>query len=186
MEKSQVIDEVRHWLSTMVVGLGLCPFAEGVFKGDRIRYAVCDSGKPEAVLEALADELLRLLAAPRSECETTLLIAPGLLPDFLDFNDFVGVAEELVEDLKLAGTIQIVGFHPRFVFAETPEDAPKNYTNRSPFPLLHLLREESITEVSGNPEEMLEITRRNTATLNHLGITGILKRRGQATFNIKK
>jgi len=173
MENKATIDTVKHWLSRIVIGLGLCPFAESVFTGDRVRYAVCPRRDPEALLEALGDELLRLVAAPRSDCETTLLIAPNVFPDFLDFNDFVGVAEQLVEDLQLAGTIQIVGFHPKFQFADADKDAAKNYTNRSPYPMLHLLREESITEVSGNPDELLAIPKRNTVVLEKLGVEGI-------------
>lgn len=176
MEPSAVIEEVKHWLTTMVIGLKLCPFAEAPFKANTIRYAVCTSNEPRDLLNDLAVELRSLAAAPRTERETTLLIAPLLLPEFLDFNDFVGIAEELNENMGYSGVIQIVGFHPQFLFAETPADAPENYTNRSPYPLLHLLREESITEVAARPEELLEIPKRNTATLRGLGIAGILER----------
>ena len=114
-EELLAIDKVRAWLTSMVIGLNLCPFAEAPFKAGRVRFAVCEGNDPEKILEAIGHELLKLAGAERSDCETTLLIAPDSFPDFLDFNDFVGVAEALVEDLNLAGTIQIVGFHPGFV-----------------------------------------------------------------------
>lgn len=160
----------------MVIGLNLCPFADKVFKADRIRYAISNSRDPKDVLELLSKELTHLAAAPREVCETTLLIAPYFLEDFLDFNDFIGDADEALEDLDLVGTIQLVGFHPKFQFDKTESSALENYTNRSPFPIIHLLREESITEVSNNPEELLEIPRRNTALLRQMGLAQIQER----------
>lgn len=160
----------------MVIGLGLCPFAEQVHKAGTVRYAVCASPETDDLLAALSEELLKLVATPRTECETTLLIAPGALPAFLDFNDFLSEVDECVESLNLAGTIQVVGFHPGYQFAGTAKDAPENYTNRSPHPLLHLLREESITEVSANADELLEIPKRNIRTLQRMGIEKILQR----------
>jgi uncharacterized protein len=176
LNATEVIDDVRHWLSSMVIGLGLCPFADPVFKTGRIRFALSESNQPEDLLTQLADELKLLENAPREEIETTLLIAPAVYPDFLDFNDFLGVAEEMVNDLGLTGTVQIVGFHPKFQFAGAQQDAAENYTNRSPHPLLHLLREDSISEVASRPEELLEIPRRNSRTLQQLGIEKILQR----------
>lgn len=157
----------------MVIGLGLCPFAEPAFKADRIRYALFGGEETSDFLMELATELQLLVSTPRQKCETTLLIAPAMLPDFLDFNDFLGVVEKLVEELSLAGVIQVVGFHPGYRFADTEFDAPENYTNRSPYPVLHLLREQSVTEVA-DATDLLEIPRRNIRTLRKLGTPAIL------------
>jgi hypothetical protein len=165
--------DTQHWLKAMVIGLGLCPFADSVFKTNRIRYAVCGTTEAADLLTYLSVELRSLAAAPREATETTLVIAPNTLPHFLDFNDFLGVAEELLEDLNLTGVIQLVGFHPKFQFAETPADAPENYTNRAPHPIIHLLREESVSEVAGDERAMAEIPKRNTRTLQGLGVAKI-------------
>lgn len=176
MEISDVVEDTRHWVKSLVIGLGLCPFAERVFKADTIRFTVCESTDPADLLTFLSQELRLLASAPRFEIETTLLIHPHVLSDFLDFNDFLGIVEEMVSDLQMEGVIQVVGFHPAFQFTETSPEAPENYTNRSPYPMLHLLREESISEVSGNADELSEIPRRNIQTLRRLGTAGILER----------
>jgi uncharacterized protein len=160
----------------MVIGLGLCPFADKAHGAGTIRYAICSSSDPAAVLQSFVDELHHLVRTPRSEIETTLLITPAIHPEFLDFNDFVGQAEDEVKRLALTDTVQIVGFHPRFRFEQMLEEAPENYTNRSPHPILHLLREISVTEASETFGDLGEIPKKNTATLQRLGIAGILER----------
>ena len=158
-----------------MIGLGLCPFADPVFRAGTLRYALYPGTDPSEFLEFLSVELRSLAAASRDATETTLVIAPGIYPDFLDFNDFMGVVENLVEDLTLSGVIQAVGFHPRFLFAESAPDAAENFTNRSPHPMIHLLREESISDVSGDPEALAEVPRRNTRTLQRLGTAQLEK-----------
>ncbi len=170
------VSDTRHWVSSFVIGLGLCPFAKSVFDSDRVRYALCESALPSDLLTQLGSELQTLLRSPRSVVETTLLIAPNTLTNFRDFNDFTGIAEKLVQDLGLRGTIQIVGFHPHYVFAQSAEEAPENYTNRSPHPTLHLLREESISEVAHSPEALLNIPERNIQLLRSMGVQEILDR----------
>ncbi len=160
----------------MVIGLGLCPFADRPNRAGTIRFAVCASATPSEVLLAVVAELQHLVQALRSETETTLLIVPALHPDFLDFNDFVGEVEAEIHRLDLTGSIQVVGFHPRFQFAGVHQDAPENYTNRSPHPMLHLLREVSVTEVSEQYGDLTEIPKRNTQTLRRLGTVEIFKR----------
>lgn len=179
--KTADADKARQWVSSMVIGLNLCPFAKAPFDNDTIHYVVTNVSQSEALVAELAVELKRLVATPRTQVETTLLILPNALKGFLDFNDFLGVAEDLVRDLDLEGIVQIVGFHPNYQFAGTEPDAPENYTNRSPQPMLHLLREESVSEVTGSPEEMGEISRRNIETLKRLGTPGILKRLASLT-----
>jgi hypothetical protein len=153
----------------MVIGLNLCPFAQRVFAADKIRYRVSSATDETALRADLSAELNTLAAAPRAEVETTLLIHPQVFGDFLDYNDFLDTADACVVDLGLEGVIQIASFHPQYQFAETPADAVENYTNRSPYPMLHLLREESASEVAGDEEELLEIPRRNIETLRALG-----------------
>lgn len=160
----------------MVIGLGLCPFADKPSRAGTIRYAICSDAQPATVLLSLVEELHRLVRAPRSEIETTLLITPSIHPEFLDFNDFVGEAEDALERLDLTGLIQIVGFHPGFRFAGMLEEAPENYTNRSPHPILHLLREISVTEATETFGDLGQIPIKNTETLKRLGISAIKRR----------
>jgi hypothetical protein len=176
MDHDSVIEATRRWIAEIVIGLNLCPFAQRVFKGDKIRYAVTDAADDDTLLEDLTRELKALAATPIAEVETTLLIHPCALEDFFEYAAFLASAERKTELLGLRGTIQIASFHPRYQFADAPPDADENYTNRSPFPMLHLLREESITAVSGDPEELLAIPRRNIATLQALGREQILAR----------
>ena len=176
MDKQAAIEGTRRWISSVVIGLNLCPFARRVFEADQIRYVVTDAEEEGALLEDLADELQALAASPASRVETTLLIHPRALGDFLDYNDFLGVAERLVRDLGLRGTIQIVGFHPDYQFAGPDPGAVENYTNRSPHPMLHLLREESISKVASDPAELRAIPLRNIETMRGLGREKILEK----------
>lgn len=172
MNPEEVIARTRHWIAEIVIGLNLCPFARRVFDAGLIRFAVTDAAGECALLEALASELKRLAAAPRTEIETTLLIHPNALEDFLDYNDFLFEANRLLKRLRLDGVIQIAGFHPRYHFAGTKPDAPENGTNRSPYPMLHLLREISITELAMSPEALLDIPKRNIETMRRAFGTG--------------
>ncbi len=158
-----------------MIGLDLCPFAARVFNAEKIRYYVTEVSEEEEVVKQLEAELQLLAATPREKVETSFLIFPNALKDFLDFNDFTGVAEEAVGDLGLRGTIQVVGFHPLYQFEGTLPDSPENYTNRSPYPMLHLLREQSISDLKMSVGELEEIPQRNIQTLKKLGLKGILK-----------
>jgi uncharacterized protein len=173
MEPDPPIAATRRWIEAVVVGLNLCPFARRVLDDDRIRYTVTEAADAEALRTALAEELLRLIGTPRMETETTILIHPHVLMDFLDYNDFLAEADELLDELDLTGVIQIASFHPQYRFAGTEPDDVTNYTNRSPYPMLHLLREDSVTEVAGNPELLDGIPERNIATMRRLGLRGI-------------
>jgi hypothetical protein len=166
---SNAIEATRRWISSVVIGLNLCPFARRVFDGELIRYVVSDAIDEGALLEYLERELLALVAAPRSTVETTLLVHPLVLNDFRDYNDFLSRADDLVRRLALEGVIQIASFHPRYQFAGTQPEDVENYTNRSPFPMLHLLREEGITEVADDPDVLLGIPTRNVEVLRRLG-----------------
>lgn len=169
----EIIAATRHWVEEAVIGLDLCPFARAVHTQDLIRYAVSPAKDPEELLADLANEIDLLAAADASEFETTLLIHPGTLTDFLDYNDFLDVADALLEDLDLTGVLQIASFHPRYQFAGTAPDDIENYTNRSPYPMLQLLREASVERaVAAYPEEASRIFEKNIETLRRLGPDG--------------
>ena len=149
---SDPIRETRRWIEAIVIGLNLCPFARRVFEGDKIRYVVSEATDSDALRDDLARELKHLVAESIGRVETTILIHPHVLQDFLDYNDFLDEANELLGTPELTGIVQIASFHPHYQFAGTEPDAVENDTNRSPYPMLHLLREESITKVAGAPE----------------------------------
>jgi hypothetical protein len=176
MHESSVVDATRRWLSSIVIGLNLCPFAQRVFDADTIRYVVSNAADETTLLDDLARALNALVAAPIAAVETTLLIHPRALGNFLDYNEFLGSADHLLADLGLQGIIQIASFHPDYQFAGTDVDAAENYTNRSPYPMLHLLREASISAVAASPRELLDIPRLNIETLRKLGRAKIVEK----------
>jgi hypothetical protein len=178
MNAQAIIAATRRWIETLVIGLNLCPFAERVFRGDKIRYVVSTSSDEHSLLSDLSEELTRL-AAGTDGVETTLLIHPLVLSDFLDYNDFLDRAENRLARLGLEGVIQIASFHPDYVFADTAADAVENFTNRSPYPMLHLLREESIDQVAASEEELLAIPQRNVERLKALGREAVMRLREQ-------
>jgi hypothetical protein len=176
MDTQAIIDRTRRWIAAVVIELDLCPFARRVFQGDKIRYHVSEAENEASLLGDLAAELITLTKTPLALIETTLLIHPRALADFLDYNDFLDDAEQTVKGLGLRGIVQIAGFHPDYQFAGTEPGAVENYTNRSPYPMVHLLREESITAVAGDPDELRDIPRRNIETLKALGKEKVLER----------
>ena len=170
--RQDVVAATQDWLEKAVIGLDLCPFARAVHAQGLIRYAVSAAETPEALLADLAAELRALAAADPAAVETTLLIHPRALADFLDYNDFLAVADAAVAGLGLTGEIQIASFHPRYQFAGTAPDAIENHTNRSPYPMLHLLREASVERAVAALADPAEIYERNIATLARLGHAG--------------
>jgi uncharacterized protein len=170
-----VIEDTQKWLLDAVVGLNLCPFAKSVVVKDMVRYRVCSSADPTDLLTMLRKELQHLAEADPDKLDTTLLIAPNALPDFLDFNDFLADCDEVLMDLELDGILQVADFHPRYQFGGTAEGDIENFTNRTPYPTLHLLREASIDKaVEAYPDASL-IFERNIEVLNKLGHDGWVK-----------
>jgi len=167
-----IITSTKRWLETAVIGLNLCPFAKAVHVKGQIRYVVCESDSREVLLTELVHELEFLASADPAETDTTLLIHPHLFDDFLDYNDFLEVADAAIDELKLDGVIQIASFHPHYQFADTEPDDITNYTNRSPYPTLHLLREESVSRAVAAFPEAGEIFERNIQTMEKLGHDG--------------
>lgn len=168
----QVVEATHRWLETVVIGLNLCPFAGWPWRQGRVRIRVSEATQQQQLAQDLADELLALQASNPAECETTLLIHPHVLGDFLDYNDFLDLADRLLEDLELDGILQIASFHPDYQFADSQPDDPANCTNRSPYPMLHLLREASIEAATANMPDPEMIFERNIKTLQKLGMDG--------------
>lgn len=171
-DKDAVIAATKNWLEQAVIGLNLCPFAKAPYVKGQVRFVVSEATTPEDLLQDLVRELEVLAEANPEKIETTLLIHPAVLQDFLDYNDFLEVVDETVEELDLSGILQVASFHPQFQFADTGTDDISNYTNRSPFPTLHLLREESIDRaVEAFPEAEM-IYEKNIETMIDLGPQG--------------
>ncbi|MCH9741998.1 MAG: DUF1415 domain-containing protein [Thiotrichales bacterium] len=167
------IEQTRLWVEKVVVGLNLCPFAKPVVDHGRLHYQVSEARTAKALFKDFTDALWDLHDHDITERETTLLIAPWTMHDFLDFNDFIGVCEEAIVDLALEGEFQVAYFHPQFQFAETAIDAIENYTNRSPYPIVHLLREASIDRAVAQMPNTDSIYETNIRTLKKLGLAGL-------------
>ncbi len=172
MNRDKVLAATRQWLEKAVIGLNLCPFAKSVYVKNQVRIVVSDARHVDAFLEELDRELDFLAAADSQEVDTTLLVHPALFPDFLDFNEIAGIAEEAVAEHELEGVLQVASFHPRFRFEGTGEGDIENYTNRSPYPTLHLLREDSIARAVAAYPDADTIPERNIETMNRLGHEG--------------
>lgn len=155
------------WLEQWVIGMNLCPFARQPFEANRVHYAVSNAGTAEALLESLEMELQRMEAD--ESMETTLLIITELLQDFLDYNDFLDIAETWLAESGREGTFQIASFHPHYQFAGTAFNDAENYTNRSPLPLLHILREQSVEQAIANHPHIEGVPERNIEAMNRLG-----------------
>ena len=166
------IDATRRWVERAVIGLNLCPFAKAVYVKQQVRFVLSDASTPEALLEQLAEELLLLRDTPADEVDTTLLVHPDVLQDFLEYNDFLDNADAAVEALDLGGILQVASFHPDYQFAGTAPQDISNYTNRAPYPTLHLLREDSVSRAVAAFPEADSIVDRNIETLDRLGIEG--------------
>jgi hypothetical protein len=172
---NNIIHETQDWLIKAVIGLNLCPFAKAVHVKEQIKYVVSEATTVEQLLEDLAQELEFLAEVSREKTDTTLLIHPEVLNDFLDYNDFLELADQLLEDLDLDGELQIASFHPQYQFAGTEVDDVTNFTNRSPYPTLHLIREESIDEAVKAFPEAEAIFETNMQIMEKLGTDGWLK-----------
>jgi hypothetical protein len=167
-----VVADTRAWLERAVIGLNLCPFAKAVHVADRVRYRVSHARDEEGLLADLAEELKALHATDPQVCETTLLVHPWVLNDFLDYNDFLDVADAAVDALGLTDVIQVASFHPRYQFADTQPEDIGNFSNRSPYPTLHLLRQASVDAAVAAFPDAAAIYERNIATLERLGHDG--------------
>ncbi|MEO5565451.1 MAG: DUF1415 domain-containing protein [Luteimonas sp.] len=172
LDDDDPIAATRRWLERAVIGLNLCPFAKAVHAKGQIRYVLSVANTPEQLLEHLGAELLLLRDTPVDQVDTTLLVHPDALQDFLDYNDFLDAADELVAELELDGVVQVASFHPHYQFAGTAPGDIENCSNRSPYPTLHLLREDSVARAVAVYPDPDAIVDRNIDTLRELGPEG--------------
>ena len=168
----QVLTDTQRWLERAVIGLNLCPFAKAEHVHGRVRYVVSSAGSEEALLEDLRREARHLQEADPAQCETTLLMHPQVLNDFLDYNAFLNRADALLQELELDGILQIASFHPCYQFADAAADDISNYSNRAPYPTLHLLREASVERAVNTFPDAADIYERNMEALKCLGLKG--------------
>lgn len=172
MTDTDPIARTRLWLERAVIGLNLCPFAKSVYVKQQVRFVLSDARNTQALLSQLREELELLRDADPAQVDMTLLVHPHVLTDFLEYNDFLDVADRLIAELDLEGEIQIASFHPDYRFAGTDPEDIGNYTNRSPYPTLHLLREASVERAVAAFPDPDAIIERNIATLEKLGMEG--------------
>ena len=168
----EVLARTRAWLEKAVIGLNLCPFAKAVYTRDRVRLVVSQARHADDLLEELDRELDLLVATPAEQVDTTLLIHPTLFPDFLDFNDFLEIAEGVLDEHGLEGVVQLASFHPQFQFDGTALEDMGNYTNRAPYAVLHLLREDSVEKAVDSLADPDAVYQENIRTLDKLGLEG--------------
>ena len=169
---NEVITETRHWLGRIVIGLNLCPFAEQPFKNDRIGYAVCAGESTDEIYRDFVSAIERLLD-PEQGQETALLIVSNALSEFDDYLDLLALLEQSIEEAGLAGLIQLASFHPHYRFDGAADDDPANFSNRSPYPMFHLIREDLMEKALAFYPDPEQIPERNIACLRALGVTGI-------------
>ena len=176
MEPQTVIEQTQRWLQELVLGLNLCPFAAAPVQRGGVGYRVCEETLDEAIFRALMEEILAFAAQPASEVETELWIVPVGLDLFDDYLDLLYAAEQALEELGLAGEIQLASFHPRYRFQDAPSDDPANYSNRSPYPMFHLLREAQLEQALASYPDPEGIPQRNVERLRDLGLDELERR----------
>lgn len=172
VEDQPIINATRHWLTQAVIGLNLCPFAKAPYIKQQLRFCVSHARHLDDFLELLDDELQLLANTPARDIETSLIIEPNLFQDFQDFNDLLDLTDQIITEHHLDGIIQIAPFHPQFQFADAPADDITNYTNRSPYPTLHLIRESSIERAVEAMGDTSTIFERNKQLLRRMGKEG--------------
>ena len=168
----EIINATKVWLECAIIGLNLCPFAKSAHVKNQIHYAVSNATTHEGLLEDIICELTALVGAAEKYIDTTLVIHPYVLTKFADYNDFLGVVDAVLVDMGLDGVLQVASFHPQYQFAETQADDITNFTNRSPYPMMHILREDSVEKAVLSLPEIDSIYKKNIETMRHLGHNG--------------
>lgn len=171
----EVVYATRCWLEDVVIGLNLCPFAKAVLVKQQLRLVVCEATATDEIARCLSDELTYLLHTDAQVVDTTLIVVPNALQQFAAYLDFLDLADTIIDGLRLRGTFQIASFHPAYQFADTSPEDVTNFTNRSPYPMLHLLREASVAAAVAplaNPDEIYE---RNQETMRRLSPEALAK-----------
>ena len=169
---SLIENRVRRWLEKAVIGLNLCPFAKSVYFKDQVRIEICQAQDAQALTRQLYEELQWLAATPAQQTDTTLLVIPDMFEQFGEFNDYLDIADAVLDELELVGEIQLASFHPLYQFADTEPEDLDNYTNRAPYPILHLLREDSLDKAAAQYPDASVIFERNIAVVRDLGHDG--------------
>jgi len=167
---------IRAWLEDFVVGLNLCPYARPLLRADNLRIAICEETARRALRRVFLGELDRLQASSEAEIATTLLAFPFALGEFDDYLDFLDEAQQLLLAAGLEGVLQLASFHPRYLFAGEPGNAASHYSNRSPYPIIHLLREDMLSRVLAEDADSQAVPARNIATLDAIGREALLQR----------
>jgi hypothetical protein len=185
LTEKQIIALTSTWIEKVVIGLNLCPFAKPVHTKGQIHYLLSQARNESALTTDLRYSMQNLIAASSDSMDTCLLIHPWVLSDFFDYNNFLNIADEILDELDLIGVLQVASFHPSYQFAGTSEDDVTNCTNRSPFPLLHLLREESLDKATAALPDAGVIVDRNLETMNRLGLKGWNQLQSQLKLSIK-
>lgn len=180
-DHARIDAQIRAWIQRFVVDLNLCPFARQPFEAGRVVIRVSGADSEETLLEALYRELVWLESQPPGKAETTLLVVPETLAAFADYNDFLALADALLVQFGWDGRFQIASFHPHYQFAGTRPDDADNYTNRAPWPILHLLREDSVEWAVSRYPDSREIPERNMARMTEMGAQ-VLAQRLQSCF----
>lgn len=165
-------NHVRRWLEKAVIGLNLCPFAKSVYIKDQVRIVITQAQDAEMLTASLHQELQLLVDTPAQQTDTTLLVIPCMFASFGQFNDYLDIADAVLDELELLGEIQIASFHPGYQFADTEPEDISNYTNRAPYPILHLLREDSLDKAAEQYPDPSVIFERNIAVVRELGVEG--------------
>lgn len=169
---SQVEQLTRRWVENLVIGLNLCPFAKSVYVKEQVKIHITPTQDEDELTQLLIQLLQELALTPAEQIDTTLLVVPNMFESFYDFNDYMELADKVLERLNLVGEIQIANFHPQFQFAGTELNEMGNYTNRSPYPILHLIREASIDRAVSQFPDASVIFERNIALMEKLGPDG--------------
>ena len=185
LTEKQIISLTSTWIEKVVIGLNLCPFAKPVHTKGQIHYLLSQARDEFALTTDLRYSMQNLIAASSDSMDTCLLIHPWVLSDFFDYNNFLNIADEILDELDLIGVLQVASFHPSYQFAGTSEDDVTNCTNRSPFPMLHLLREESLDKATDALPDANVIVNRNLETMTSLGHEGWNKLQSQLKQSIK-
>lgn len=188
MTDDQIIALTRAWLEEAVIGLNLCPFAESVHRNNQVTYYVSRADDETALMEDLVLAIDALLSADPATIDTALLIHPFTLQNFGEYNEFIGWTMDFLKESKLEAVLQIASFHPEYQFAGTSVDDITNCTNRSPLPMLHLLRESSVDAALTALPEAAQLVEKNLDTLRNLGATGwdALNERIRASARLKR
>lgn len=167
-----VIAKTKEWLEKAIIALNLCPFAKAAYIKNQIRFVVSEASNVDDLLRDLIVEMKHLNQIQASVTDTTILIHPEILQDFLDYNQFLDVANSALVELELEGILQIASFHPQYQFEGTDAKDISNFTNRSPYPILHILREESVSRAIDTYPDIDSIPDKNIQTMSKLGLSG--------------